>query len=139
MLSKNVNAQEPSGLCSLPYEILDFIWKDLSPASSVVLMMACKQFAKIGKLRDTKPPPTDGLRYYWMLSKLASWMPRNLRLCGSCRMYRMRATEQYEESDWCKLWPQERWIEIPNGTMEEWLVEIFMCPLHYIHARSSAS
>ena len=95
-------------------------------------MMACKHFAKIGKLRDTIPPPTDGLGYYWMLSRLASWMPRSLKLCGKCRMYRMRATEQYQESDWRGLWMQESWIVDENGTDMEQTDEIFMCPLHRI-------
>src|SRR2546429_223002 len=131
MLSKNVNAQKSSGLCSLPCEILDFIWEYLSQSPKVVLMMTCKHFAKIGKLRDSKPPPAGGLKYYWMLSRLASWMPRSLKLCGKCQMYRMRATEQYQESDWCGLWMQESWI-LGNGTDMERTDEIFMCPLHRI-------
>ena len=120
-------------MCSLPCEILEFIWKDLSRVRKVVLMMTCKHFAKIGKLRDTKPPPTDDFEYYWMLSSLASWMPRSLKLCGKCRMYRMRDTEQYQESDWCGLWLQERWIRIEDGTMMKRTDEIFMCPLHRIN------
>lgn len=95
-------------------------------------MMTCKHFAEIGKLRDTKPPPTDDFEYYWMLSRLASWMPRSLKLCGKCRMYRMRATEQYQESDWRGLWLQEQWTRIENGTVVERTDEIFMCPLHRI-------
>jgi hypothetical protein len=94
-------------------------------------MMACKHFAKIGKLRDTKLPPTDDIKYYWMLSRLASWMPRSLKLCGKCRMYRMRATEQYQESDWRGLWLQQRWI-VENDPETERTDEIFMCPLHRI-------
>ena len=133
MLSKNVNAQKSSGLCSLPCEILEVIWEDLSRACKVVLMMTCKHFAKIGKLRDTKPPPTDDFEYYWMLSMLASWMPRSLKLCGKCRMYRMRATEQYQESDWRGLWLQEnRWVVIGKGKRMKRTNEIFMCPLHRI-------
>jgi hypothetical protein len=98
-------------------------------------MMACKHLAKIGKLRDTNPP-TDYLEYYWMLSMLASWMPRSLKLCAKCRMYRMRATEQYQESDWRGLWLQERWTMIEDGTMVKRTDQIFMCPLHRINYRT---
>jgi hypothetical protein len=120
-------------LCNLPCEILELIWEDLSRGCRIVLMMSCKHFAEIGKLRDTDPPPTDDFEYYWMLSKLASWMPRSMKLCGKCRMYRMRVTEQYQEVDWCGLWLQERWRMIENNTTIEHTDEIFMCPLHRIN------
>jgi hypothetical protein len=118
-------------LCSLPREILDFIWEGLGRADEVVLMMACKQFANMGNLRCTKPPPADEIEYYWMLSRLASWMPSGLRLCGKCRMYRMKVTGQYYESDWCRLWLQERW-KSTNNTVMEHTDRIFMCPLHRV-------
>src|SRR5947209_3458156 len=95
-------------------------------------MMTCKHFAQIGKLRNTQPPLTNHFQYYWMLSKLASWMPRSLKLCGKCRMYRMRATEQYQESDWRGLWLQEPWLVYTKNMEMERTNEIFMCPLHRI-------
>jgi hypothetical protein len=122
-------------LCSLPCEILELIWEDLTRGCKILLMMSCKHFAEIGKLRDTNPPPTDDLEYYWMLSKLASWMPTSLKLCGKCRMYRMRATEQYGEGDWCGFWLQEQWIRSDNTTIK-YTDEIFMCPLHRINYQS---
>jgi hypothetical protein len=56
-----------------------------------------------------------------------------MKLCGKCRMYRMRATEHYRESDWCGLWLQEEWITIENDTVKERTDETFMCPLHRIN------
>ena len=136
MLSKNVNVQESSQLCGLPREILEFIWEELDIVPRIVLMVACKQFAEMGKLRGTKPPPADEIEYYWMLSRLASWMPSGLRLCGKCRMYRMRATEQYDGSDWCRLWLQERWIVTENSPVRECTSPIFMCPVHHINYKA---
>jgi hypothetical protein len=128
MLGSNVNAQESSPFCKIPWEVLDLVWKDLSTASRVVLMLTCKHFAKIGKLRHTEMPPTDDFKYYWILSRMASWMPRGLKLCGKCRMYRVTVSEQYKETDWRLMWLQEDWEACAKRTDE-----MFICPLHRIN------
>lgn len=125
MLRHNTAAQRSSLFCNIPREILDYIWQHLSRASKVVLMLTCKHFAKMGQAKRTEMPPPDEFSYYWMLSKMASWMPRGLKLCVKCRMYRATACERYKETDWRRIWLQESWESSGEHTDE-----ISICPMH---------
>jgi hypothetical protein len=51
-------------------------------------------------------------------------------------MYHMRATEQYHERNWCRLWLLEHWKVFENGAVIEYTDEIFMCPLHRINYKA---
>lgn len=91
-------------------------------------MLTCKHFAKIGTVKHTETPAADKFAYYWMLSRMASWMPRGLKLCAKCRMYRVTVSELYVETDWRCMWLQEEWVSCTERTYE-----VFICPLHRIN------
>jgi F-box domain len=83
---------QSSGLINLPSEILVEVFKHLEGASRVCLALTSRETAGYGRFVDLRISfPSMELRQSpdWLLfmQQLKTWMPANLRYCGSCHCY----------------------------------------------------